>query len=865
LSNGHRVESAGRRHAVGRPIIAAALLALALSLGAPGPGAASGAPAERFAYQAPVLADSPWPQMRRDSRNTARSPVRGRFRGDRPWRFRTGRGVFSTPVLGADETVYVGSADGNFYALDRRGRERWHLRTDGIIDAAAALGARRPGGDFPITIGSGDETLYQLRGANRRLVRGRRIRWRFRTGLAPATGQLVNWWEGNVAYGPDGNLYVGNTGGGAFSLTPGGEQRWVVQRQNSVWTTPAFDPAGNSYWGSVDLFAFSLDPQGGLRWETFTPGYVTASPALGSDGTVYTASFDRSLYALDPATGAVRWSFPTADHIYSSPALAAGPGGVTEAVYIGSADGSVYAVGPDGGELWRYDTGEPVRSSPVLGRAPHGGGEIVYVGSSNGRLYALDAETGRRRWSFDTTPRSGRLRDRNDLNGSPALGRRGVYIGGEHGRIWFVPYDYCRERRDRRCQRRPGEELGADLERAFGVSPGGTTLPGSRERVPASTVLAARLVVRRGGRTIDARIDPAAGAESLVRPRPDFEFDAELSGDGHYLFIRPAGILAPGREYRLELAGGWTSDQQSGSFADTLRIRTRASSGDAGAALRVGRRRVGAFELSRLALPLPSLLPSVNQIGFDSYDLIAGTLARRRTGRHRGRALVWVIGGRPGGGGATVADPDGGFAFPLHGGFRGDSLALNASGVELEFSFGGVPLRSFDFRGRLDADGAFAPGAALYGQVTCADVPNYSAQLRIAGVCNETDTLAAYGTFLGDAYERGDANRRPAGISAGKVDFVAPGAGVDGSVVADLRLAPRARYPAARHLASILLTDAATGSPVALDYRGLTTTTVDGAGNLSSVTIRIPAGTGLPERLRAYVIADVFPLAARDL
>ena len=111
-----------------------------------------------------------------------------------------------------------------------------------------------------------------------------------------------------------------------------------------------------------------------MRWETFTPGYVTASPALGSDGTVYTGSFDRSLYALDPATGAVRWSFPTADHIYSSPALAAGPDGATEAVYIGSADGSVYAVGADGTQLWRYDTGEPVRSSPVLGRAPHGAG-----------------------------------------------------------------------------------------------------------------------------------------------------------------------------------------------------------------------------------------------------------------------------------------------------------------------------------------------------------------------------------------------------------------------------------------------------------------------------------------------------------
>ena len=231
-------------------------------------------------------------------------------------------------------------------------------------------GRAGPAAGFPITVGSGDEALYQLRSSDRRLKRGERIRWEFRTGLAPATGQLVNWWEGNPAYGPDGNLYVGNTGGGTFSLTPRGEQRWVVQRQNSVWTTPAFDAAGNSYWGSVDFFAFSLDPSGALRWQTFTPGYVTASPALGSDGTVYTGSFDRSLYALDPGTGSVRWSFPTADHIYSSPALASGPDGATEAVYIGSADGSVYAVGADGTQLWRYDTGEPVRSSPVLGRAP---------------------------------------------------------------------------------------------------------------------------------------------------------------------------------------------------------------------------------------------------------------------------------------------------------------------------------------------------------------------------------------------------------------------------------------------------------------------------------------------------------------
>ena len=196
----------------------------------------------------------------------------------------------------------------------------------------------------------------------------------------------------------------------------------------SVWTTPAFgqgSEAGDSFWGSVDLYAFSLDPNGQQRWQTFTPGYVTSSPALGSDGTVYVASFDHKLYALDPDTGAVRWSFSTDAHIYGSPALATNAEGQTSAIFITSTDGSVYAIHPSGHLLWRYDTGDPIRSSPVLGRKPHGGGQILYVGSSNGKLYALYAANGRRRWSFDTTPRDPALRDRNDLNGSPALGYSG--------------------------------------------------------------------------------------------------------------------------------------------------------------------------------------------------------------------------------------------------------------------------------------------------------------------------------------------------------------------------------------------------------------------------------------------------------
>ncbi len=84
-------------------------------------------------------------------------------------------------------------------------------------------------------------------------------------------------------------------------------------------------------------------------------------------------------------------------------------------------------------------------------------------------------------------------------------------------------------------------------------------------------------------------------------------------------------------------------------------------------------------------------------------------------------------------------------------------------------------------------------------------------------------------------------------------------------MVATLSLAEGARYPAGSHLASILLVDPATGAPVSLDYRALTTNLADEAGQIAEVRLRLPAATTLPDSLRAYVIADVFPLGSRGL
>lgn len=170
--------------------VASALIAFTTLLGA---AAAVPAAAVPHAAAAPITfpprASAPWPSMRHDRHNTGRSTIVGAYRGGRPWSFRTGRGLFITPIVAGDGAVYFGSADHNFYALNPSGALRWKFTTGNIIDAAGALSPSQRS----VTIGSADENLYQLSTNPRRLPRAGRILWRYHAHLPPASGQLVDW------------------------------------------------------------------------------------------------------------------------------------------------------------------------------------------------------------------------------------------------------------------------------------------------------------------------------------------------------------------------------------------------------------------------------------------------------------------------------------------------------------------------------------------------------------------------------------------------------------------------------------------------------------------------------------------------
>ncbi|MEW6439925.1 MAG: PQQ-binding-like beta-propeller repeat protein [bacterium] len=838
---------------------------------------AAGLPSEPYGYEVPVQADSPWPSFRRDRRNTGRSPIAGVYAGGWPWAFETAKGIFSTPVIDRDGTVYVGSADHNFYAVRPDGTEKWRFETGELIDSAATIRRFDPeNGYSKVVFLSGDGNVYCLR-ADAAVSRPEdRLLWTFQATVSPGPG-YNNWWEGNVVMGFDGTLYAGNTNWNYYAFSEEGEFRWSYTTGNNCWSAAAFADDGTIYWGSLDVMVHAVRPDGAPRWQTPTLGFVASSAAIGSDGTVYIGSFDSSLYALHPAEGKVLWQLPTMDHIYSSPALGVDDAGQTAVIYFGSADGTVYAVSPQGELLWTYDTGDTIRSSPAVGPAPPGEDrEIVYVGCGNGKLYALNGDDGTRRWSFDTTPEDPELRDRNDLNGSPALGEQGVCIGGEHGFLWFVPYDYCLHAEDSRCETDPGEAFEDDLVGVYYVTSGGTTETQDPPTIPAATILTERLVVREAGETVDAAVcsDPAlcpSGALDLDL-WPPVPWRAEPSADGHFVHVIPDGFLEPGGLYHLlldgeHLTGGLRignlviGGSPTGSFSEYMEVRVEDSAADR-IPLHVSESEVTALEWKRLSVPLPPMLPSLNQIGFDSYHWILGTLeATEPDAVNEGRLLLWAVGGTFDERGVLVPDPATDFTFPLSGRYKKDFFILSNEDFLMEVT--GVPITFdlFQLRGGLGPDLRVRPGATAYAQAECLSIPTYGPLFAVAGLCNNVaGKLVALGTYITRPYDdRGAANRRPAGISVSSVSYTAPTSSQAGVLSAAFALEAGATYPVSEHLAAVILVDPLEVEAVGIDYHANLSVQSDPAGNLAGVSLTIPAGTVVPESSKAVVILDVFP------
>lgn len=808
--------------------------------------------ATRAPYDYDVALDptSPWPKFRRTAAQDARSPVHPALTGGHLWTFPTGKGIFSTPVIGGDGAVYVGSADRYFYALNADGTERWKHLTGEIIDSSALLDDRGR-----VYVGSGDGRLYVFDGATGAPA------WTFAADPPSTSGAFINWFEGNVAIAFDGTLYVPNDNFYTYALDRDSQAvRWRHTTADQTWSLPAVDAAtGRLFIGNNNLLSFlgqntfALDPvTGAAIWSHSTDGTIAASPALTDDGAMVIGGFDGYVRAYEQSTGALRWEFGARDHIYASPALL--PDGT---VIQPSADGSVYALDPATGALrWQFDTRDAIRSSPAVDADGH-----VYVGSGEGRLFVLNPD-GTLRWSM-------RLIDaaRDDLNASPALGADAIVIAGETGEVFSVPYDYClrpEAAADTRCRLGPAEDLPDAGAHLFFTTQFGRQLDTPPATIDDNQPLTFSLYVRAGGDTRLAHLD-AGSAQVTFDPPAAAQVD--VSGDRKFVtlipsdrWIGPAGgtlsvrlqgnyLVNPTR-VGLQFSGGEVGGQYDETFTftippasddRTLPLPVPANPGDP----------AGVWEFSRVAAPLPTILPSYNQIGFDSIHYLVGLVEER----HADFALGWVVGARLAqGANVTEVDPATRVLFPVEVRYRGGLLTLvNQHGFNIEFNAIRLPFELFRAATRVDGTGAALESPHLNVRAVCGGITTYGAFLRQLGFCNpQTDLLVVAGGAELAPFGGGSAGA-PSGVGA--VTFALDGDGLTATLAGST-------LPSAAHSVSVLAIDDATHQPLTLDYGYGTTRTTNPDGTLA--TVHVPLGTVTPPALlRVYLMVDAYP-AARD-
>jgi outer membrane protein assembly factor BamB len=229
---------------------------------------------------------------------------------------------------------------------------------------------------------------------------------------------------GGVTVGPDGVIYFSTLQNGAnnakvTALYPNGDVKWTLAPlvggvSYNMWPLPILEPDDNTLMIGSDAGVFyGLDANtGGQNWSYSVPAATdkrirsTAAFNLGqSQGSVFFHCNDGYLYALKARNGLFRWRKatgnnggppptvpPNNDHTEtwsSSPVI-----GADGTVYVGSADGKVYAfVATTGANKW---PGPVNLGSPIEATIAIGADSWLYVATRRddagvgGRLFAIN-------------------------------------------------------------------------------------------------------------------------------------------------------------------------------------------------------------------------------------------------------------------------------------------------------------------------------------------------------------------------------------------------------------------------------------------------------------------------------------------
>lgn len=238
-----------------------------------------------------------------------------------PWEFDYTK---SSPIADS-RFVYVGSADGYFYAFSKRsGEMRWRFKTQGMIRATATLYQGK------VFVASWDGHVYALDKHSGKLI------WQYQTqGAIPSSPVIV-----------DDILVVGSRDTYLYGLAPyNGQIIWQKALPGGSWvesSAVADSDDGYFYIGSSDAkLLFKMKTQtGDILWQVATPGWSWGQPVvdenrvyIGSTGHDEPGWFmtQRGFMAVDKESGETAWDYQPSmisgfvhGGVYASPAVSAG-------------------------------------------------------------------------------------------------------------------------------------------------------------------------------------------------------------------------------------------------------------------------------------------------------------------------------------------------------------------------------------------------------------------------------------------------------------------------------------------------------------------------------------------------------------
>lgn len=366
----------------------------------------------------------PWAQFHTNGPNQGFILVNSGVALEPKWSVSIGPVAYSSPAIGADGTIYVGTTEGELVAVNSSGTIRWKktIAANSAIVSSPAVGT--------------DNNIYLI--------------------SVPETTDEEKFWSSTLhSVTPEGDIKWsrtfpdGFTTGSAKTWETGGKLYIFVHIMRIPYTQLViFDQDGNeihreNVCGAEIEGGYPIPSDwwriftGGLPFIFTTPGVRDPSHPLGPFyPTVAIVDYppispnQPMIIVADNTCGirAYRWNPPNLSHLwdqihrdinYSSPAV--DPGGF---LAIGKDDGHIVAYDTQTGTpQWDYDAKEPITATPAVFVS------YVYAVSLN-HLHVIDSRDGQLVYKFDL--------DGNSVS-SPALTANHLYVSSDRG---FYTFDH---------------------------------------------------------------------------------------------------------------------------------------------------------------------------------------------------------------------------------------------------------------------------------------------------------------------------------------------------------------------------------------------------------------------------------------